>query len=237
MGLCAVFWLLMTAAWAPHLGWKVNFSPSSSSGKFTDCRVTFKQDLNGADQYMRARACVCVDMSFLALHAQMHAILQEKCVCAWSCFVVVVVGFVCVCVCVCVWVRSTQRFFRKENSHQLSSSSNTSILSFLAWFKDLFLMLRWLSATVSLAKLSHQMHSHISDHLGDLTSSSYPIDFVRVCVCVHVCLCVCMHVRMHVCSRNFDCFGSSLCNGPCAQFGEIAHKSTLKWILLFPNKM
>ena len=44
-----------------------------------------------------------------------------------------------------------------------------------------------LSGTDSLANLDHQTHSHLSNHLWNLTSSSYPIDSVCVCVCVCVC--------------------------------------------------
>ena len=47
---------------------------------------------------------------------------------------------------------------------------------------DLFLMLHHLSGTISLAKLGHQEHTHLSDRLWNLTSSSYPTD----CVCTRV---------------------------------------------------
>ena len=59
--------------------------------------------------------------------------------------------------------------------------------------RDLCFMLHHLSGTVSLAKLDHQTHSHLSSHLWvwHLTSSSYTIDSVCACVCVCVCVCVC----------------------------------------------
>ena len=44
-----------------------------------------------------------------------------------------------------------------------------------------------------LAKLSHQTHLLFSNHLENLTSSSYHIERARACVhaCVCVCVCVC----------------------------------------------
>ena len=59
----------------------------------------------------------------------------------------------------------------------------------------LFLMLHRLSGTVSLSKLHHQTHSQLSNHLSNLTSSSYPADNV----------CVCVRARVTVCARGrFD---------------------------------
>ena len=50
--------------------------------------------------------------------------------------------------------------------------------------RDLFLMLHCLSGTVSLVKLHHQTHSHLSSNLSNLTSSSHPVN----CVCAYTCL-------------------------------------------------
>ena len=47
---------------------------------------------------------------------------------------------------------------------------------------DLLLMPHHLSGTVSLAKLGHQEHTHLSDRLWNFTSSSCPTD----CVCARV---------------------------------------------------
>ena len=60
------------------------------------------------------------------------------------------------------------------------------------WVRDLFLMLHRLSGRVSRAKLDHQTHSHLLNHLWNLTSSSYPIDWVRarVCVCARARMCL-----------------------------------------------
>ena len=64
--------------------------------------------------------------------------------------------------------------------------------------RDLFLMLLHLSGTVCLAKLGHQTHSHLLNHLWNLTFSSYPID-CHICVCVCVCMCLCVHAYVCVC--------------------------------------
>ena len=94
--------------------------------------------------------------------------------------------------------------------------------------RDLFLVLHHLSGTLSLAKLYHQTHSHLSHPLWNLTSSNYPTD----CMCVHarVCLCTCMcvggcmwvgaHTLMEVC---FD-YGLFFVMGHMLQFWQIAHK-------------
>ena len=99
--------------------------------------------------------------------------------------------------------------------------------------RDLFLMLLHLSGTVCLAKLGHQTHSHLWNHLLNLTSSSYPTDSVtsvcvRACVCACVCACICVCLRTHV--REwvwFDCV-LVLCFviGYVLQFWEKAHKRT-----------
>ena len=44
------------------------------------------------------------------------------------------------------------------------------------------------SGTVSLAKLGHQTHSRLSNHLGNLTSSSYPVSDTLSLICVFVCV-------------------------------------------------
>ena len=49
--------------------------------------------------------------------------------------------------------------------------------------RDLFLMLHHLSGQVSFTKLGHQTHSHLSNHLWNLTSSNYPIDCVYAWGC------------------------------------------------------
>ena len=114
--------------------------------------------------------------------------------------------------------------------------------------RDLFLMLHHLSGTVSLAKLDHQTHSHLLNHLWNLTSSSYPIDspciYVWVCVCVCACVRACVRVCVrvcvracvcvHVCSQKFvlTVFCSLLCNGLCVHFGEMAHKKRTLLLLL-----
>ena len=101
-------------------------------------------------------------------------------------------------------------------------------------------MLHHLSGTVSFSKLDCQ--THLSNHLSDLTSSSYLIDCgVCVCVCVwcgvlccvcvccvyvHVCVCVCVCVRACTCVEVcFDCV-LVLCfvMGYVLQFGKIAHR-------------
>ena len=73
---------------------------------------------------------------------------------------------VCVCVHVCVFL-----------------SCIYICMSVCLDIRGLFLMLHFLFGTDSLAKLGHQTHSHLSNHLSDLTSSSHPIFFV-VFVCV-----------------------------------------------------
>ena len=115
--------------------------------------------------------------------------------------------------------------------------------------RNLFLMLHCLSGTASLFKLDRQTHSHLSDHLWNLTPSSCSIDCACVCVCVCawmcvcmcagmrvyaclcVCLCVCMHMHMgtHASRSLFWLFfGSFLCNGLCALIWRNSiYKSTL----------
>ena len=115
----------------------------------------------------------------------------------------------------------------KQNilQYALLSFSDTSVLCLLSVCmcslgQRSFLMLHCLSGTVSLAKLDHQMHSHISDYLWNLTSSNYPID----CVCV-VFLCSCA-------SLFWLCFGALLCNGLCAPtWRNNTGKSTLLLLL------
>ena len=81
-------------------------------------------------------------------------------------------------------------------THQLHSSSDTFILccpslcTHTCLVRDLFSYPE-LSGTVSLAKLDHQTHSRLLNHLRNLTSSS---SFACVCVCV----CVCVHVHGHL---------------------------------------
>ena len=74
--------------------------------------------------------------------------------------------------------------------------------------RDLCLMVHRLSGTVSLAKLDHQAHSHLLNHLWNLTASSYPIDSVCVCVCV------CVHARSRKFVLTVFCFLPY--NGLCA---------------------
>ena len=52
--------------------------------------------------------------------------------------------------------------------------------------------------------IGRSSNTHLSNHLSDLTSSSYPVDCVYGCVGLRVCMLV------QVC---FDCFVSLLCNG------------------------
>ena len=99
-------------------------------------------------------------------------------------------------------------------THQLRCSSNTSILVFplcgcTCLVRDLFLMLHCLSGTFSLAKFDHQTHSHLSNHLLNLTS-------------VWDCVCLCVRARVRVCTRAHGslfwlCIICSLfCNELCA---------------------
>ena len=76
-------------------------------------------------------------------------------------------------------------------------------------------MLHHLSGTVSLARLDHQTHSHLSNHLWNLIYSSY---WLCVCVCVRTC------------QSLFWLFCSLLCGGLCA---PIWRKSTLLLLHLF----
>ena len=75
-------------------------------------------------------------------------------------------------------------------NRQLRSSSDTSILCLPCvcacthLVRDLFLVLHRPSGTVPLSKSDCQAHLHLLNHLSNLTSSSYPIDWVCVCVCV-----------------------------------------------------
>ena len=86
-------------------------------------------------------------------------------------------------------------------------------------------MLHRLSGTVSLAKLDHQTHLYLSNHLWNLTSSSYHT------VLPYCALCAC--VRVYVCRQTEVCFDSVLVlcfvMGYVIQSGEIA--STWKNIL------
>ena len=61
-----------------------------------------------------------------------------------------------------------------------------------------FFLLHCLSGAVFLLKLNCQTHSHLSNHLWTLTSSSY-IDFVCVSVCVCMCVFLCACVFVCVC--------------------------------------
>ena len=85
-------------------------------------------------------------------------------------------------------------------------------------------------------------HSQLWNHLWNLTSSSYPIDwltrYVCVCVCVvyvrvHVCACMCACMCAHVPARRslfWLCF--VLCNGLCA---PVWRNNTFKCtVLLLP---
>ena len=98
-------------------------------------------------------------------------------------------------VCVCVWMHAWPCEIEK-GTHSL---------------RDPFILLNRLCGTVTRAKLDHQTHSHVLDHLWNLNSSSCPVD----CVCVCVCDCW---------SLFWLCFCSLLCNGLCALISEIAHK-------------
>ena len=117
--------------------------------------------------------------------------------------------------------------------HQIQSHLPSVLCAHTCLIRDLFLMLHHLPGAVSLAKWHHQIQSHLSNHLSNLTSSSYPIDCVcvcvYVCVCVHVFMCLCVCVCVCVCverggcpaactggSLFLLCFGSLLCNGLCA---------------------
>ena len=57
--------------------------------------------------------------------------------------------------------------------------------------------------------------THLSKHLWNLTSSTYPVDCVCVCVCAHAHACMC------TLSLFWLCFGSLLCNGLCAPIREV----------------
>ena len=59
----------------------------------------------------------------------------------------------------------------------------------LTW-SEIFFMLHSLSETVSLAKLDHQTHSHLLNHLWNLTSSSYPTDSLSLSLSLCVCVCI-----------------------------------------------
>ena len=110
--------------------------------------------------------------------------------------------------------------------------------------RDLFsLMLHRLSGIVSLAKLDHQTHSHLSNifEISPLQAILLTL-CVFVCVCVHVCVCTCVHVCVCVCVCEHACaslfrpcgFGSLLCNGLCAPVwrNDTVLKSTLVVVVL-----
>ena len=73
------------------------------------------------------------------------------------------------------------------------------------------------------AKLGHQTHSHLSNHLWNLTSSNYP----TACGCVCTCLCACVHAYASAHAViYFDCVLVLCCvMGYLFQLGETAHKS------------
>ena len=74
----------------------------------------------------------------------------------------------CLCVCACV---------------RVCVFLSCVYMSVCLDIRGLFLMLHFLFGTDSLAKLGHQTHSHLSNHLSDLTSSSHPV-FWCLCVCL-----------------------------------------------------
>ena len=69
----------------------------------------------------------------------------------------------------------------------------------LTW-SEIFFMLHRLSETVSHAKLDHQTHSHLLNHLWNLTSSSCSTFCLSLCARARACVCVCVFAE--VC---FDC--------------------------------
>ena len=79
--------------------------------------------------------------------------------------------------------QSPQLFFVCGYFHCLSPSRRMRLLGDLV--KRLFFMPNSLSGTLFLAKLGHWMHSHLTDHLWNMTcsGSGYPADCVCVCVC------------------------------------------------------
>ena len=94
--------------------------------------------------------------------------------------------------------------------------------------KDLFLFLNHLSVTVSLAKLGHLAHSHLSSFKSHLLRQlSSLIDSVSTCVCVCVCVCVCdreiqsvcVRVCVHVWEIERECGRESVCLCLCLCMG------------------
>ena len=117
------------------------------------------------------------------------------------------VGVVCMCVCVCVCAggggaRIVNIIILVESLLMLPLFV-FPLCACTHLVRDLFLLLHHLSGTVSLSKLDHLTHSHLSNHLWNFTSSSYPTDTKSVCVsvCVYVCVYVCACVCVCVCAR------------------------------------
>ena len=63
--------------------------------------------------------------------------------------------------------------------------------------------------------LRYQTHSHLLNHLRNLTSWNYPIDSVYVCVCVCVCVCVGGWVHACVCACMRVCACVCICACVC----------------------
>ena len=87
--------------------------------------------------------------------------------------------------------------------------------------RSFFFVQHHLSGTICLVKLGNR-HSHLSDHLWNFTSFSYPTVCMHlrniifcvcelVCVCVYACMCVCVMWCMHACVCVWACVPTSLC--------------------------
>ena len=101
----------------------------------------------------------------------------------------------------------------------------------VAWseiFFFFFLRLHRLSGTVSLVKLDHQTHSHLSKYLWNLTSLRCPIDSVCLSVCLFLSLCA--RARRSLTVFWFFVMGYVL------QFGEIAHQRVTIIIILVKGR-
>ena len=95
-------------------------------------------------------------------------------------------------------------YFHSLSSHFLHAFTWSEIFSY---------MLHCLSGTVSLAKLDHQTHSYLLNHLWNLTSSSCPVDSW-------------LHVYVHTQSLK-SVLVYWFVMGHVLQFGEIACKKSI----------
>ena len=91
------------------------------------------------------------------------------------------------------WVSNWHGYFPFQKTERVLEGSGKFIMT-TSWQQSKYLILRY---------LRYQTHSHLLNHLRNLTSSNHPTDSVCVCVCVcvHACVCVCAvsytHLRAH----------------------------------------